>query len=74
MHIVRSFRQILPSEVIIVERDYIHFFQLNDAEDELKRASKKGAREDIIHVSPVDDGYDLRIADHFQTSEKQQKD
>ncbi|EZP75454.1 hypothetical protein H839_15177 [Parageobacillus genomosp. 1] len=31
-------------------------------EQEIKQASKKGANEDIIHVSKNDDGYDLRDA------------
>lgn len=29
-------------------------------DEELKRASKMGANEDIIHTSKNDDGYDLR--------------
>ncbi|WP_187298835.1 hypothetical protein [Geobacillus thermoleovorans] len=29
-------------------------------DEELKRASKMGANEDIIHTSKHDDGYDLR--------------
>ncbi len=43
-------------------------------EDDLKEASKKGAKEDVIHFSPIDDGHDLRIADPFNTGDKQQKD
>jgi hypothetical protein len=36
--------------------------ELNDYLYEIKKASKKGANEDIIHVSKNDDGYDLREA------------
>ena len=35
--------------------------RINDIEiDEVKEASKKGADEDILHVSKFDEGYDLR--------------
>jgi len=47
---------------------------LNDFENDLKVASKKGAKEDIISFSPVDDGHDLRVSDPFHTGNKQQKD
>jgi hypothetical protein len=42
-----------------VEVKYMNF---SDEERKIKRASKMGANEDILHVSKNDDGYDLRDA------------
>lgn len=34
-------------------------------EEQLLRANRLGVKEDIIHVSETDDGYDLRDAAHI---------
>lgn len=34
-------------------------------EEQLLRANRLGAKEDIIHVSETDDGHDLRDAAHI---------
>jgi len=47
---------------------------LDDFENELKTASIVGAKEDLIHVSPEDHGYDLRLSELAYIGEKQQKD
>jgi hypothetical protein len=36
--------------------------KFSDEERKIKRASKMGANEDLLHVSKNDDGYDLRDA------------
>ncbi|MFC3884954.1 hypothetical protein ACFOU2_16355 [Bacillus songklensis] len=43
-------------------------------ENEIKRASKRGANEDIIQVSSTGYGYDLRVANPFGAGEKQESD
>lgn len=47
---------------------------LNEFENEMKKASIMGAKEDNLHVSPEDHGYDLRVSAPYQTGEKQLKD
>jgi hypothetical protein len=43
----------------------------DQAENEIMRASLFGAKEDIIHKSTLDEGHDLRVANHFGTNLKQ---
>jgi hypothetical protein len=43
----------------------------DQAENEIMRASLLGAKEDIIHKSTLDEGHDLRVANHFGTNLKQ---
>lgn len=44
------------------------------SELEIRRASKEGAVEDIIHVSALDEGHDLRVSNPFGTNMKQEID
>jgi hypothetical protein len=43
----------------------------DQAENEIMRASLLGAKEDIIHKSTLDEGHDLRVANHFGANLKQ---
>ncbi|MFC4323483.1 hypothetical protein [Litchfieldia salsa] len=38
--------------------------------DEVKAASKRGAKEDILHVSLFDEGYDLRYGNNNNLKQK----
>jgi hypothetical protein len=61
---------------------YILFFEvshmknedLTSSESEIRRASKRGAIEDIIHVASADEGHDLRVSNPFGTNLKQEVD
>lgn len=44
----------------------------DQAESEILKASLLGAKEDIMHKSSLDSGYDLRVANHFGTNFKQE--
>ncbi|UII57104.1 hypothetical protein LS684_06590 [Cytobacillus spongiae] len=43
-------------------------------ENEIRRANKIGANEDILHISGEDDGYDLRKAEQLGSGKKQGND
>ena len=47
---------------------------LTSSESEIRRASKRGAIEDIIHVASADEGHDLRVSNPFGTNLKQEVD
>mgnify|MGYP001238896484 CR=1 FL=1 len=47
---------------------------LANSESDIRKASKRGAVEDIIHVSSIDEGYDLRVANPFGMNLKQELD
>ncbi|WP_077211714.1 hypothetical protein [Bacillus dakarensis] len=47
---------------------------LTNSESDIREASKRGAVEDIIHVSSIDEGYDLRAANPFGANLKQELD
>ena len=38
--------------------------------DSVKEASQKGVKEDILHVSLLDEGYDLRYAPNINQKQK----
>ncbi len=38
--------------------------------DVVKEASKRGAKEDILHVSQLDEGYDLRYGNNNNVKQK----
>ncbi|MDQ0246086.1 hypothetical protein J2S09_003673 [Bacillus fengqiuensis] len=40
--------------------------------DQIVNSSKKGANEDIIHVSAESEGYDLRVSNPFGSGKKQE--
>ena len=46
----------------------------SNCESDIREASKRGAVEDIIHVSSIDEGYDLRVANPFGSNLKQELD
>jgi hypothetical protein len=48
--------------MIFIRKERSNGMKFAEQEREIKQASKKGAIEDIIHVSKNDDGYDLRDA------------
>jgi len=45
-----------------------------NSDSEIRRASKRGAVEDIIHVGSDDEGHDLRVSNRFGTNLKQEVD
>lgn len=47
---------------------------LTSSVSEIRRASKRGAVEDIIHVASEDEGHDLRVSNPFGTNLKQETD
>ncbi|WP_157077287.1 hypothetical protein [Robertmurraya korlensis] len=47
---------------------------MTSSESENRRASKRGAVEDIIHVASEDEGHDLRVSNRFGTNLKQEVD
>lgn len=48
--------------------------ELESSESHIRRASKRGAIEDIIHVGSQDEGHDLRVSNRFGTNLKQDVD
>jgi hypothetical protein len=47
---------------------------MTSSESEIRRASKRGAVEDIIHVASADEGHDLRVSNRFGINLKQEVD
>jgi len=47
---------------------------LANSESDIREASKRGAVEDIIHVSLIDEGYDLRVSKPYGENLKQELD
>ncbi|MDZ5472986.1 hypothetical protein SM124_14810 [Bacillus sp. 31A1R] len=45
---------------------------VQSSESEIRRASKRGAVEDIIHVGSRDEGYDLKVNNNFGAGIKQE--
>jgi hypothetical protein len=46
---------------------------LDQAAAEMENASRKGAREDFVHISSPSDGDDLRLSNRFGAGSKQER-
>lgn len=60
--------------ILSFEVSHLKSEDMTSSDSEIRRASKRGAVEDIIHVGSADEGHDLRVTNRFGTNLKQDID
>ncbi|SHS16783.1 Uncharacterised protein [Mycobacteroides abscessus subsp. abscessus] len=58
--------------ILSFEVSHLKNEDVTSSESEIRRASKRGAVEDIIHVASDEDGHDLRVSNRFGANLKQE--
>jgi hypothetical protein len=58
--------------ILYFEVSHLKNEDVTSSESEIRRASKRGAVEDVIHVAAEDNGHDLRVSNRFGANLKQE--